>query len=41
MARIINFYIPASFRRKTSKPLPPEERGKVIRFTQVPRKKTA
>jgi len=41
MARIINFYIPASFPRKTSQPLPPEERGKLIQFTRLAKKKSA
>jgi hypothetical protein len=37
MAKIIEFYIPQSF-RKVSKWLPPAERGKVLAFPEVVRK---
>ncbi len=44
MAKIIEFYIPSSFRKKASKWIPTEQRaeqqGKVIEFA-VPQKKTA
>lgn len=40
MARIIRFYVPASF-RKTKKETPPAARGRVIIFTRVPRRKSA
>lgn len=33
MAKVIEFYIPASFRKKT-KWIPEEQRGKVIEFRQ-------
>jgi len=36
MAKIIEFYIPQSF-RKVSKGLPPNERGKVLEFPMVVR----
>jgi len=37
MAKIIEFYIPQSF-RKVSKWLPPNERGKVLEFPMAVRK---
>jgi hypothetical protein len=37
MAKIIEFYIPLSF-RKVSKGLPPNERGKVLEFPVAVRK---
>jgi hypothetical protein len=37
MAKIIEFYIPQSF-RKVSKCLPPNERGKVLEFPMAVRK---
>ena len=37
MAKIIEFYIPQTF-RKVSKWLPPDDRGKVLPFLQVVRK---
>jgi len=40
MAKIIEFYIPSSFRKKASKWVPPEQNGKVIPFAS-PQKKTA
>jgi len=41
MARIINFYIPASYRHKTKKQTPPAERGKLISFSSALRVKSA
>ena len=32
MAKIIEFYLPSSFRKKVSKWMPPGERGKVLVF---------
>jgi hypothetical protein len=32
MAKIIEFYVPNSFRKKASKWIPPEQRGKVLAF---------
>ena len=40
MAKIIEFIVPSSFRKKPSKWLPPEEYGKVIPFS-LPQKKSA
>jgi hypothetical protein len=40
MAKIIEFYIPSSYRKKATKWTPPEQNGKVILFA-VPEKKTA
>jgi hypothetical protein len=40
MAKIIEFYVPSSFRKKASKWIPAEECGKVIPFG-VPQKKSA
>ena len=40
MARIINFYIPSSYQR-TKKETPLTERGKLIIFTRIPRRKSA
>jgi hypothetical protein len=40
MAKIIEFYIPVSFRKKATKWVPKEECGKVLAFT-LPEKKTA
>jgi len=40
MARIIRFYIPMSY-RKVQKEVAPLERGKLIVFTRVPRRKSA
>jgi hypothetical protein len=37
MARVIEFYIPASFHKKV-KWVPPEQRGKVIEFPAEERK---
>ena len=41
MAKIIEFYIPSSFRKKATKWVPPEQQqGKVIEFA-APQKKSA
>jgi hypothetical protein len=40
MAKIIEFFVPSSFRKKAAKWIPPEEYGKVIPFTS-PVKKSA
>ena len=40
MAKIIEFYVPSRFRKKVSKWIPLEERGKVIPF-DLPQKKSA
>ena len=40
MAKIIEFYIPESYRKKAGKWIPPEQNGKVIPFA-VPEKKSA
>ncbi len=40
MAKIIEFYIPVSFRKKATKWVPKEECGKVLAFA-APQKKTA
>jgi hypothetical protein len=40
MAKIIEFYIPVSFKKKASKWIPPEQQGKVIEFG-APQKKSA
>jgi hypothetical protein len=32
MAKIIEFYVPSNFRKKATKRIPPEQRGKVIPF---------
>ena len=40
MAKIIEFFVPGSFRKKATKWIPPEECGKVIPF-HVPEKKSA
>jgi len=40
MAKIIEFFIPGSFRTKATKWIPPEEYGKVIPFG-LPQKKSA
>ena len=32
MAKIIEFYVPSSFKKKATKWVPPEECGKVIQF---------
>jgi len=40
MAKIIEFYIPVSFKKKATKWVPKGECGKVLAFT-VPQKKTA
>jgi hypothetical protein len=40
MAKIIQFFIPDSFKRKARKWMPPEEYGKVIPFS-LPQKKSA
>jgi len=38
MAKIIEFYIPVSFRKKTTKWVAPEQNGKVIPFASPQRK---
>lgn len=40
VAKIIEFYIPSSF-RKSEKWIPPKERGKIIEFAAETTKKTA
>jgi hypothetical protein len=40
MAKIIEFYVPSSFRKKATKWIPPEQQGKVIPFG-FPQKKSA
>jgi hypothetical protein len=40
VARVITFYVPASFRLKVQG-VPPTEHGKVIEFPAAPSKKTA
>jgi len=40
MAKIIEFYVPSSFRKKTTKWIAPEQRGKVIPF-DLPQRKSA
>jgi hypothetical protein len=40
MAKIIEFFVPGSFRKKATRWIPPEECGKVIPFI-VPQKKSA
>jgi len=37
MATIIEFYVPSGFRKKLTKWVPPEQRGKVIAF-EAPQK---
>ena len=38
MAKIIEFYIPTSFRKKATKWIPPEQCGKVIPFDLLQKK---
>jgi hypothetical protein len=33
MAKIVEFYVPVSFREKATKRIPPDQNGKVIQFT--------
>ena len=40
MAKVIQFYIPGSFRKKATKWIPPEQQGRVIPFN-APQKKSA
>jgi hypothetical protein len=40
MAKVIEFFVPSSFRKKVTKWIPREEYGKVIEF-RVPEKKSA
>jgi hypothetical protein len=40
MAKIIEFYVPRSFRKKPTKWTPPEQQGKIIQFV-APQKKSA
>jgi len=40
MAKIIEFYIPSSFRKKATKWIAPEQHGKVIPFV-TPQRKSA
>jgi hypothetical protein len=40
MAKIIDFYVPSSFRKKADKWIPPEQQGKVIPFG-LPQEKSA
>ena len=41
MAKLISFYVPASYRKKTRPWTPPELRGKVIVFTPPSQRKSA
>jgi hypothetical protein len=38
MAKIIEFYVPSNFRKKATRWIPPEQRGKVILFVSAPRR---
>ncbi len=38
MAKIIEFYVPISFRKKAAKWIAPEQRGKVIAFDSLQKK---
>ena len=38
MAKIIEFYVPTSFRKKATKWIPLEQRGKVISFDLLQKK---
>jgi hypothetical protein len=38
MAKIIEFYVPSSFRKKATKWIPPEQQGKVIPFDILQKK---
>ena len=38
MAKIIEFYVPSSFRKKATRWMPPEQCGKVIPFTFLEKK---
>jgi len=40
MAKIIEFYVPSSFRKKATKWIPADQYGKVLPFA-MPQKKTA
>ncbi len=40
MAQVIEFYVPDRFRKKKTRWVPPEQRGKVIEFP-LPEKKSA
>jgi hypothetical protein len=40
MAKIIEFYIPSSFKKKATKWTPPEQHGKVLEFA-APQRKSA
>jgi hypothetical protein len=40
MAKVIEFYVPSSFRKKATKWIAPEQQGKVIEF-RLPEKKSA
>ena len=40
MAKIIEFYVPVSFKKKATKWIPAEEYGKVLPFA-MPQRKTA
>ena len=40
MAKIIEFYVPVSFRKKPAKWIPPEQQGKLIPFA-LPQAKSA
>jgi len=40
MAKIIEFYVPSSFRKKATKWIPPEQQGKIVQFA-APQKKSA
>jgi hypothetical protein len=40
MAKIIEFFVPGSFRKNATKWIPPKEYGKLIQFS-LPQKKSA
>lgn len=40
MAKIIEFYIPVTFKKKATKWIPPEQQGKVLKFG-APQKRSA
>jgi hypothetical protein len=40
VAKVIEYYIPERYRRKSERWVPPDQRGKIIRFP-VPEKKSA
>jgi hypothetical protein len=40
MAKVIEFYVPQQFRKRSGKWIPPEQRGRIIPFP-APEKKSA